>query len=244
MINGERVLGLVVARGGSKGLPGKNVRPLAGKPLIVWTIEAALASTVLDRVVLSTDSQAIAEVARAAGCEVPFHRPDELALDRTTSDAVVDHAVGALEEQGDRYAWAVVLQPTSPFRTAADIDGAVGLCTARGATTCKSVNRPRQSPYWMVTIGEASWALPLFSNVTATRRQDLPDAYAYNGALCVVRTDWLRRTKTLTAPQMVAYVMPIERSVDIDDEADFRIAELIATMLDPIPASVSPSRAV
>lgn len=228
MIAGRRVLGLIVARGGSQGLPGKNIRSLAGKPLIVWTIDTALASSVLDRTILSTDSAAIAAVARAAGCDVPFQRPSSLAQDRTTSAAVVEHALEVLDDAGDRYDLVVLLQPTSPLRTAGDIDGAVRLCVDRDATTCVSVSPSRQNPYWMITIDEFGTARPLFPATVPTRRQDLPATYAYNGALYVVRTEWIRREKQIFAPHMVAYVMPFERSVDIDDEADFQLAELAA----------------
>src|SRR5262245_25182815 len=128
MIDAKRVLGLITARGGSKGVPRKNVRPLGGKPLLAWTIEAARNAPVIDRLILSSDDAEIIEVARAWGCEVPFVRPPELATDTADSVEVVRHALSTL---GEDYDYVVLLQPTSPLRTGEDIENCVRLCDAR-----------------------------------------------------------------------------------------------------------------
>ena len=128
MINNKRVVAIIPARGGSKRLPRKNVLPLAGKPLIVWSIEAALASVYIDKTIVSTDDAEIAEISRIAGASVPFMRPPELASDTATSADVVMHALDYLDSQNDHYYYSVLLQPTSPLRTNTDIDAALELC--------------------------------------------------------------------------------------------------------------------
>ena len=145
MIGGQSVLGLIPARGGSKGVPGKNLRTVGGKPLIAWTVSAAHRAKTLDRVILSTDDAEIAEVARAYDCDVPFMRPAELATDDAAMLDVVRHAIRSLEET---YDYVVLLQPTSPLRTAGDIDAAVELCHGDQAATCVSVCEPEKSPFW------------------------------------------------------------------------------------------------
>lgn len=217
MITGRRTLGVITARGGSKGLPGKNVMPAAGRPLIAWTVDAALASRSIDRLVLSTDDGAIAAAARRHGCDVPFMRPAALATDSATSIDVILHAL----EEVPGFDVVVLLQPTSPLRTAADIDAACDLVGA-GAPAAVSVAPVEQSPYWMYRLDDGralTPVLPLPAGVS--RRQDLPPVYALNGAVYVADVAWLRRTRTFVTAETVAHVMPIERSIDIDTAADF-----------------------
>lgn len=217
MINGMAVLAVIPARGGSKGVPGKNIRPAGGKPLIAWTIEAAHASRLVDRVVLSSDDEAIIRAARGCGCEVPFVRDPALAGDRTpTIDVVLD----ALE-RCPGFGWVVLLQPTSPLRATQDIDGAIERCVAAGAPACVSVCESQESPYWMYTLRPDARMVPLLPSPAVTRRQDLPRVYALNGAVYVARTEWLVRERTFLGPETVAFEMPVERSVDIDSESDF-----------------------
>jgi CMP-N-acetylneuraminic acid synthetase len=217
LIAGKSVLGLITARGGSKGLPGKNIRPAAGKPLIAWTIEAGLASKYLDRLVLSSDDDAIIAAARQYGCEVPFRRGAALAADDTSSIAVVTDAL----ERCPGYDWVVLLQPTSPLRTAEDIDASLERCMAAGAPACVSVREAEESPYWMYWLREGAHLAPVLPERQFTRRQDLPPAYVLNGAVYVADVQWLLRTRTFLAAETVAYEMSPGRSLDIDTEADF-----------------------
>lgn len=221
MIGDRRVLALVPARGGSKGIPGKNIAALAGKPLIAWTIDAARASTHVDDVVLSTDDNAIADVGRRCGATVPFMRPAALATDEaSTMDAVFD----ALDRLPD-YDVVVLLQPTSPLRTAADIDAALALL--KGAPSSVSVRPAQDHPYLTFRI-DGQHQLAAFAEVPqgqSLRRQDLPSAWCLNGAVYAADIAWLRAHRSFISPQTVAYPMPAERSIDIDTPADLRAAE-------------------
>lgn len=224
MIQGKRVLAVITARGGSKGVPRKNVRDLGGKPLIAWTIEAARSSQYLDRIILSSDDAEIIAAAKEWGCEVPFTRPAELARDETPGVEPVLHALTALQEQFD---YVVLLQPTSPLRTAADIDGCLERCRELGAPACVSVTEPDKSPWWMYTLEENGRMRPLFPGDAAARRQDLPKVYALNGAVYAAERLWLERTRTFVTPETAAYLMPRARSLDIDTELDMVVCGLL-----------------
>lgn len=217
MINGMRLLGVIPARGGSKGVPGKNIRLAGGKPLIAWTIEAAQSSKFLDRVVLSSDDQAIIAEAHKFNCDVPFIRAANLADDESrTIDVVID-----VIERCPGYEWVVLLQPTSPLRTAQDIDNAIERCIELNAPSCASVCLAQESPYWMFTVDQDNHLNPLISNSGMTRRQDLPPAYSLNGAIYVAKSEWLLRERMFVSSDTIAYEMPQERSLDIDTEYDF-----------------------
>ncbi len=217
MINGNRVLGVIPARGGSKGVPGKNIRHVGGKPLIAWTIEAGQTSKIIDRVVLSSDDLEIISVAQKHNCDVPFVREPQLAEDTTpTIDVVLD----ALD-RCPAYEWVVLLQPTSPLRTSQDIDQAIERCVALNAPSCVSVCLAQESPYWMFTLDHNTHLAALLPDQAATRRQDLPPVYSLNGAIYVANAEWLKRERTFLASETVAYEMPVERSLDIDTEFDF-----------------------
>jgi len=224
MTEKPRILALIPARGGSKGLPGKNIRPLAGKPLIAWSIGAARASRHVSRIVVSTDDAEILRVAREQGAETPFVRPAELARDDTPGMDVVLHALDRLPE----FEWVVLLQPTSPLRLAQDIDAAIALCVDTGAPACVSVSEARDNPWWMFSLGEhgrlRSFLPP---EQRPVRRQDLPDLHALNGAVYVARTAWLRQSRSFLTDETVGYPMPPERSVDIDTLFDFKWAECL-----------------
>jgi CMP-N,N'-diacetyllegionaminic acid synthase len=217
-IRTSRVLGLITARGGSKGLPRKNILPAGGRPLIAWTISAALKSDVISQVILSSDDAEIIQVALEWGCEVPFTRPVDLASDIASTIDVALHAL----DQLPGFEFIVLLQPTSPLRTAEDIDAAFALMQASGAPSCVSVCEAEQSPYWMYQLLDGSKLLPLITcKDGVTRRQDLPPVYVLNGAIYIARIDWLRETKSFVGEETIAYLMPKERSVDIDNAADF-----------------------
>jgi CMP-N,N'-diacetyllegionaminic acid synthase len=228
-----RVLGVVTARGGSKVLPGKNLKLLAGKPLIAYTIEAALQSEALDRLILSTDDPAIADVALAFGCEVPFMRPAELARDETPHLPVVEHAARWMAEHEHYRPDAVMtLQPTSPLRLPEDISGSIQLLGRSGADSVLSVSEVPAHAHPMRTLRlDADDNAVLFVNGEPVRRrinrrQDLPPAWVMNGAiyLCLTRV-LLSNEPSLYGDRVVAYRMPAERSVSIDDAEDWAAAE-------------------
>ena len=227
-----RVLGIITARGGSKGIPGKNLKPLGGRPLLDFTIDAAN-DTPLDRLILSTEDAKIADAARALGCEVPFMRPAELARDETPHLPVIVHAVQWLRDHDNYVADVVViLQPTSPLRSSADIAAALRMLELSGADSVVSVNHvpAHAHPMRMLKVA-ADGSATLF--VTGepvrnriNRRQDLPDAYVMNGAVYACRTDVLFGPQpSLYGDRVVAYPMPIERSISIDTPEDWEEAE-------------------
>ncbi len=221
MIGDSRVMAIIVGRGGSKGVPRKNVRELAGKPLIAWSIEAASQSGVLDRTIVSTDDAEIADVARSHGGDVPFLRPSPMASDTAP---IIDTIIHAVDNVAEQYRYIVLLQATSPLRIAADIDGAIELCHQTGAPACISlVLAPKAR--WTIEM-DSSGRLLLPADITK-QRQELPDAYQPNGAVYVAELNWLRSQREFYGPGAVGYVMPAERSVDIDTELDFLLAEAI-----------------
>lgn len=216
------VLALIPARGQSKGLPRKNIRPLGGKPLIVWTIEAALAASGIDAVVVSTEDEEIADIARAAGAQVPFLRPADIAGDHTPSIAAVMHAVELLPEYGR----LLLLQPTSPLRTAQDIEGLFRMADETGAPSIVSVCPVEEHPAWMYRRSEHGVLQSFIDGPVAARRQDLPSLYVLNGAMYLAQREWLLSGGALLGPETLGYVMPAERSIDIDTISDWRLAEM------------------
>lgn len=218
-----RILALVPARGGSKGIPRKNIRTMAGKPLIAWTIEAALRSSHIQSVVVSTEDEEIARVAQECGAEVPFRRPAELARDETPG---IDPVLDALDRLPDVDA-VLLLQPTSPLRTTEDIDRCIGMAQERNAESCVSVSRVDEHPSWMYRLDDAGHLLPLLEGPRVARRQDLAPLYAVNGALYLARAESIRRTRSFVTAETVGYVMPRERAVDIDTMLDWQLAELL-----------------
>jgi len=218
-----KTLALIPARGGSKGIPRKNIRLLAGKPLIAWSIQAALACPEIERVVVSTDDAEIAEISRRWGAEVPFMRPAELAQDDSPSMDTVLHALRQLPQ----FDAVVLLQPTSPLRTKADIQGCLAMAATEQARCIVSISEPASSPYWMFTLEQNGSLSKLISAPEVTRRQDLSPAYAINGALYYAQTGWLRANKNFLTAETLGYVMPPEKSLDIDTPLDWKIAELL-----------------
>ena len=217
MIGERRVLGLIPARGGSRRLPGKHLRGLGGRPLLAWTVEAGLASRHLDRLILSSDDPALMALAEELGAEAPFRRPAALADDMASSEAVVAHAWELFPD----YDLLVLLQPTSPFRTAADIDGLLERLVASGAPACVSVTRPAKSPYWCYRERADGILEPLFPEVQKTPPWQL------NGALYGVTREAWRAHGRLLPPGTRPWPMPAERSVDIDTELDLALAEVL-----------------
>lgn len=224
-----RALGLIPARGGSKGIPHKNLAPLLGEPLIVHTIRAALHAPSLERVVVTTDDPAIAEVARAHGAEVPFLRPAALAQDDTPGIEPVVHALLWLEqEQGYRPTHVVLLQPTSPLRTSEDIEQALALAAREDADAVVSVCPARHHPAWTKRLLDDGRLAPFIAGAAmAPRRQDLPPAYALNGAVYVARREVVLARRSFHTERTWGHVMPPERSLDVDTPWDLRLAELV-----------------
>lgn len=221
--NSMKILGLVPARGGSKGIPRKNIKLIAGKPLIAWTIETALKSSLLASVMVSTDDQEISELARGYGAQIPFMRPSELARDNTPGVDPVLHALEALPE----FDAVLLMQPTSPLRTVDDIDGCIRFAERTEAGCVVSVAEPGQHPHWMYRLDPEQHLQPFVAAKHVTSRQELPQIYVANGALYFARRDWLRSRRTFIAADTVGYIMPVERSVDLDSLLDWKLAELL-----------------
>jgi N-acylneuraminate cytidylyltransferase/CMP-N,N'-diacetyllegionaminic acid synthase len=230
----SQIIGLITARGGSKSIPRKNIKMLAGKPLIAWTIEAAVRSRRLNRVVVSTDAEEIAQISRQWGAEVPFMRPMELAQDDTSGIAPVLHAVDWLaQHEGYEPDFVLMLQPTSPLRTAEDIEAAIKLVIEHEADSVVSVCEVKHHPYWAMKI-EAEGTLSNFLGLDLRvmqeqypRRQDLPSAYVENGAIYLAKPSVLLEREAFYGDRLFGYVMPRERSIDIDTGLDLQIAEFL-----------------
>ena len=226
----KNVLGLITARGGSKGIPGKNIRSLAGKPLIAWTIEAAQKSGCLARIAVSTDDEAIAAVARDWGAEVPFMRPVKLAEDTSSHISVVEHALNwFLEHENYTPDYLLLLQPTSPLRVPEDIQAAVELAEARDAVGVVSVVESHPHPYLSKRIQPDGALADLITveNIPYLRRQDLPLVYSLNGAIYLGRPGALLKERTFMPKGTLAYIMPPERSLDVDTPWDLYMIDLI-----------------
>ena len=224
MIGDASVLGLITARGGSKGIPRKNMREVGGKSLLLRTVEAALGSMYLDRLVISSDDFEIMDAAREAGCEVPFVRPSHLAEDDTPHSQVIDHALDAL---GADYEYFVLLQPTSPLRSTADIDGCIELCANRSAPVVISVTEFEKSPGTLVAVDEDGRLESLLKVPMSELPRQSVSAHIINGAVYVCRSDWWYANHRFLDDQTVGYAMPAERSVDVDSILDLKIAEWI-----------------
>ncbi len=226
MYKDRRILAVIPARGGSKGLPGKNIRPLAGIPLINWSITAAKQSGFFDEIMVSTDSHEIAAVAREAGASLPFLRPSYLATDNATTMDTLEYTLSWYSEKGYVFEMVCLLQPTSPLRTAEDISNAMHLCEEKEAQAVVSVCEAGHHPFWMNTLPE-SLCMDGFLRQEAldTPRQALPRYYQLNGALYLGNSHWVRQNRSFYGAESFAYIMPRERSIDIDTLMDFHLAE-------------------
>ncbi|MGF9699803.1 cytidylyltransferase domain-containing protein [Paenibacillus sp. MABNR03] len=228
MKGSTRCLAVIPARGGSKGLLHKNIRLLNHKPLINYTIEAALNSQYIDEVVVSTDSEEIARVAKSAGAKVPFIRPVELATDQARSIDVLKHAVDYYE-QNEKYPFEhiILLQPTSPLRDANDIDQAYQTFINNEGDSLQSITVADTHPYLLREWNFGKVEPYLKEEAGNLRRQDLSELYVLNGAIYIVERDLLMIQNTMTGSNNCGYLMPQERSVDIDNELDLKWAEFL-----------------
>jgi len=219
------IVATICARGGSKGVPRKNIRPLCGKPLIVHTIETAQKCRLINRIIVSTDDPEIAETARKAGAEVPFMRPEELAQDDTAKLPVIKHVIQFLESQGYRPDIVVDLDPTSPLRTDKDIEACIRMVMAGEADNVFSVTKASKSPYFnMVEIIDGKVRLVKQLDRPAKRRQDAPEVYDMNASIYVWKRDALMNNETIYLENTRIYLMP-KWAIDIDDETDFEFVE-------------------
>ena len=219
MINEKKVLCLVPARGGSKGVPGKNLVKVQGKSLLDWTVDSAKKSKYIDRIVLSSEDIAIIEAAKIAGCDVPFIRPKELASDVTGTMEVVFHA---LENLSEKFDYIVLLQITSPLRNEQDIDTCLENCEESNIyNACVSLCGLEKSPDWMFTLSEENTIKKFKPDAKfVTRRQDSEQIYYPNGAVYVADIEWLQDQVHFITPDTLGYIMPSERSIDIDTPLD------------------------
>lgn len=228
MYKNKSFLAVIPARAGSKRLPGKNLKELAGKPLICWTIDAASGSGFLDRIIVSTDSEEIAAVAEKAGAEVPFMRPPELATDIAGTVDVVLHAVEEIWKTGCAFDYIVLLQPTSPLRTSDDIDSAIQNIISSGKDALISVCPTEHPAQWMNTLPydlSMDNFLPEKYRVPSTQ---LDPTYRINGAFYIISAITFKKYITFfPSKNTIAFIMDKNKSVDIDDEMDFKFAEVL-----------------
>lgn len=229
MIENLSVLAVITARGGSKGLPGKNIRELCGKPLIAWTIEAGLASRLIDRLVVSTDSQEISEVCASHGLPVPALRPAHLAQDTTPSVDVLAHAIEQERLAGRHHDIVVLLEPTSPLREPGDIDAALEQMMAAGADSVVSVVQAESAhPAFMFEISASSVLRSIQpGGFKVLRRQDITPVYLLDGTVYAARVETLLEQRAFVGDNTAAYVVPKWKSPEIDDLIDFVTVEAI-----------------
>ena len=230
MYKGKNILGLIPARGGSKGLPRKNIKPLLGKPLIAWTIEQALESKYIDRLIVSTDDIEIAEISKKYGAEVPFIRPKKLAEDNAKGIYVVLHVINWLKvnDKQKQYDLMILLQPTSPLRTKEDINEAIEYLFLKEAKAIVSVCEVDHHPFWANTLPEDGCMKDFIrKEIINKNRQELPVYYRLNGAIYLAYCNYIKQCKGFIGKETFAYKMPKERSIDIDDKIDFKLAKIL-----------------
>jgi CMP-N,N'-diacetyllegionaminic acid synthase len=244
MIDGKRVLAIVPARKGSKGLPLKNVRPLAGKPLLAWPIAAARASAHVDRVIISTDDQGFADIAVEHGADAPFLRPAELASDTAPSIGFILHAVETLAEAGDVYDYVVLLEPTSPLTEGSDVDAALEQLVAGDADAIVGVSKLEAThPAFAVRKaddgGITPYAAASFGEMP--RRQDIEPLFVLDGTLYASTVEALKRERGFCHARTLGYETARHKAHEVDDLVDFICIEAIASNLDTILSEDRPS---
>lgn len=225
-----KIIAIIPARGGSKGVPRKNIREIAGKPLIAWTIETALSCGRLDRVIVSTEDDEIAKIASNYGAEIPFLRPREIAQDDTPDLPVYQQALSWLNEH-EKYCPDIIvwLRPTAPLRIVEDIEGAIRLLTETQADWVRTVCEAEHHPYWMKQL-KGDRLLPFLEDMETEkyyRRQLLPPVYRLNGVVDVAWRETVMEKRLLYSGDVRGYVMPLERSIDLDNEVDFLLTEAL-----------------
>lgn len=223
----NKILAIIPARGGSKGFPGKNIYPVNGKPLIAYTIDAALNSNHITRTIVSSDDDEILNISKKLGA-TPIKRPEKLALDTSSSEEAIHHVIRTLSDRGEEFDILVLLQPTSPLRSAEDIDNSIELMLKNNASAVISVTNIGIKPFKSYYLNENGFLQGVHNNKTPNmRRQDLPDAYLANGAIYAVYVDEFLRTSSLMPEATIPYVMDDEKSIDIDTIEDILEVEYI-----------------
>ena len=223
MINNKRVIALIPARGGSKRLPQKNILPLAGKPLIGWTIEAAKQSSYIDRIIVSTDDSTIADISLLFSAEVPELRPNFLATDEAKTEDVVLHILDKFIEDEEIL---IILQPTSPLRTSKHIDESLEFFNKKSADAIISVCQCEHSPLWTNTLPENLSMNNFIDKINNVRSQELPNYYRLNGAIyCYSIKEIISQNKLFYNDNTFAYIMEKEHSIDVDDSLDFKYCQ-------------------
>lgn len=229
MYKNKKILAIIPARGGSKGLPGKNIKPLLGKPLIGWTIEAALNSSYIDDVFVSTDSQEIANVAKSFGVNVPELRPAELASDKATSASVVLYTLDYFRKQGKEFEYFLLLEPTSPMRKKDDLDNAIALACDNpekaGVVSLGKVHM--EHPSIVKRVDDNNVIEPYVSAQKVTQRQQLGKAYFPYGVVYLVRTDYFEKNQLFYGADSLPYFIERWQCYEIDDLYDFIAIEAI-----------------
>lgn len=237
MIDGKRVLAIVPARSGSKGLPGKNVRMLAGKPLLAWPIAAARASAHVDRVIISTDSREFADIAVAHGAEAPFLRPAELASDTAPSIGFILHAVDTLAAEGDIYDYVVLLEPTSPLTEGSDVDAALAQLVAADADAIVGVSKMEATHPAFAVRKDGQGGITPYASANfgeMPRRQDIEPLFSLDGTLYISTVEALRREQGFCHTRTLGYESARHKAHEVDDLVDFICIEAIASNLDTI----------
>lgn len=225
MYKNKSLIGFVPARGGSKEIPGKNIISLAGKPLIQYTIETALRSKYLDTVVISTDSNEIAQIAEQCGARAPFLRPPELSSDTAKTIDAVLHTINTLASRNEQYDALVLLQPTQPFRNHQHVDEAIEHFFDSGMQSLASVCRVKEHPVLMRTINSQNQLSPICKSNSTIRRQEFEAVYKVNGAIYINAIDPQLNEQTSLNDNVIPYIMERDASVDIDTFDDLQFAE-------------------
>lgn len=224
-------IAIIPARSGSKGLKNKNIKSLNGKPLLAYSIDAALDSGLFDEIYVSTDSEEYAKIALDYGAKVPFLRSIATATDTSSSWDVVREALKKYEQMGRSFSVVTLLQPTTPLKKAEDIQGAYQIYLEKNANAVVSVCEVDHSPLWCNTLPEdRSLSNFIHKEINGLPRQELKTYYRINGGIYMVKVDYFNQTDNIYASECFAYIMDKSRSIDIDDEFDFKIAEAILTM--------------
>lgn len=227
----NKTLAIIPARSGSKGLKDKNIKKLNGKPLIGYSIEAALKSNIFEDIIVSTDSKRYAEIAEQYGAWVPFLRPDRLSNDTALTNDVVEDILIQLEKIGKKYDFLMILQPTSPLRDEEDIKNALKFFISKKANAIISMCECEHSPLWTKVLGNDLCLDGFLGNLNTKRRQELDTYYRVNGAIYLYKVEYFLKYKNLYYDKSYAFIMDKNKSIDIDDLYDFTIAEVLMNMI-------------
>lgn len=231
MYKDKTILGIIPARGGSKGLPGKNIRMLAGKPLIAWTIDSAKKSKYIDELIVSTDDKKIAEVSKKRGAKVPFIRPRELSTDKATSIDVMIHALDYFKNKGICFDYMIMLEPTSPLREVEDIDSSIEMLINNRSRAVSIVGISRVEaahPVFDVMVDNYGLIKPYTGDFSKVgRRQDLSELYFFEGTVYVSDVKELYRRRSYYHDKTLGYIVPKWKSLEVDDLVDLMCIETI-----------------